>query len=124
MAGALFTDRDVTMNPISSLPPQFPGPYPLSSQFGATGAAGELTGKMSSAPGGVSFQDLLLQSMQQVNELDRQSQSAVAGALTDGDLTQAEVLTSVRKADLAFRTMLQIRNKVLEAYNELMQMRM
>jgi flagellar hook-basal body complex protein FliE len=74
--------------------------------------------------GNVSFQDVLLKSLEQVNELDRQSQSMIAGALTGDDYTQAEVFTAVKKADLAFRTMLQIRNKILEAYNELKDLRM
>lgn len=104
------------MNPISSIGPQFPG-------ISTEPAIGTF-GKRPATAGSVSFQDVLFQSLQQVNNLDQQSQLAMAGALTDGDLTQAEVLTSVRKADLALRTMLQIRNKMLEAYNELMQMRM
>src|SRR5262245_2410175 len=74
--------------------------------------------------GSVSFQDVLLKSLEQVNELDRQSQSMIAGALTGDEYTQAEVFTAVKKADLAFRTMLQIRNKLLEAYNELKDLRM
>lgn len=72
----------------------------------------------------ISFQDVLLQSIEQVNEADRQSQAAVAAGLTSGDLTQAEVMTSMKRADLAFRTMLQIRNKLVEAYNEVKNMRM
>jgi flagellar hook-basal body complex protein FliE len=76
------------------------------------------------AAGGASFQDVLLKSLEHVNELDRQSQSMIAGALTGEDYTQAEVFTAVKKADLAFRTMLQIRNKILEAYNELKELRM
>jgi flagellar hook-basal body complex protein FliE len=78
----------------------------------------------SSSPGSVSFQDVLLKSLEQVNELDRQSQSIIAGALTGEDYTQAEVFTAVKKADLALRTMLQIRNKLLDAYNELKNLRM
>src|SRR5262249_49270601 len=78
----------------------------------------------SSAPGPVSFQDLLLKSLEQVNEIDRQSQSMFAGALMGEDYTQAEVFTAVKKADLALRTMLQIRNKLLDAYNELKNLRM
>jgi len=76
------------------------------------------------SPGSVSFQDVLLKSLEQVNELDRQSQSIIAGALTGEDYTQAEVFTAVKKADLALRTMLQIRNKLLDAYNELKNLRM
>src|SRR5262249_53227810 len=78
----------------------------------------------SSAPGSVSFQDVLLKSLEQVNEIDRQSQSMIAGALTGEDYTQAEVFTAVKKADLALRTMLQIRNKLVDAYNELKNLRM
>ena len=70
------------------------------------------------------FQELLFRSIEQVSELDRQSQGEIAGLLTGDDLTQAEVFTAVKKADLAFRTMLQIRNKLVEAYNEVKNMRM
>lgn len=84
-----------------------------------TGSAGDIR------PGGsVDFQNLLMKSLGEVNELDRQSQSLIAGALTGEDLTQAEVFTAVKKADLALRTMLQIRNKLLDAYNELKNVRM
>lgn len=75
----------------------------------------------------VDFQDVLLRSLDQVNRLDAESQNAIAQGLAaggEGDMTQAEIFMAVKKADLAFRTMLQIRNKVLEAYNEIKQMRM
>ena len=78
----------------------------------------------SRAAGNVNFQDVLMKSLEQVNELDRQSQSMIAGALIGEDYTQAEVFTAVKKADLALRTMLQIRNKLLDAYNELKNVRM
>ena len=76
------------------------------------------------AEGAPRFEDVLLKSIENVNELDRQSQSMIAGALLGEDYTQAEVFTAVKKADLAFRTMLQIRNKLLDAYNELKNMQM
>ena len=72
----------------------------------------------------LSFQDVLIKSIEQVNEIDRQSQSMIAGALTGDDFTQAEIFTAVKKADLAFRTMLQSRNKLLDAYNEIKNLRM
>ncbi|MBI3864712.1 MAG: flagellar hook-basal body complex protein FliE [Planctomycetia bacterium] len=107
-------------SPISlstALPPlaRFPG-LDLAGAAAPGGAASGATGP--------NFQDFLLKSLEQVNELDRQSQSLIAGAMTGEDLTQAEIFTSVKKADLAFRTMLQIRNKLLEAYNELKDLRM
>lgn len=73
----------------------------------------------------VKFEDFLLRSLDHVNQLDVSSQDAIADSLSGtGELTQAEVFMAVKKADLAFRTMLQIRNKMLEAYNEIKQMRM
>ena len=75
-------------------------------------------------PGQLSFSDILQQSLEQVNQMDKQAQSAIATGLAENDLTQAEVFTAVKKADLAFRTMLQIRNKLMEAYNEVKQLRM
>lgn len=73
---------------------------------------------------GLRFEDVLTQSIEKVNDFDREAQGKIAGLLTGEDLTQAEVFTAVKKADLAFRTMLQIRNKLLEAYREIEQMRM
>jgi len=35
----------------------------------------------------------------------------------------AEVLTSVQKADLSFRMMMQIRNKLVQAYQEIKEIR-
>jgi len=76
------------------------------------------------ATGPVSFRDVLLNSLEQVNQFDKQSQASIAAGLAENDLTQAEVFTAVKKADLALRTMMQIRNKLIDAYNELKQMRM
>lgn len=76
------------------------------------------------AAGTPRFEDVLTRSLDHVNELDRQSQTMIAGALLGEDYTQAEVFTAVKKADLAFRTMLQIRNKLLDAYNELKSIQM
>ena len=103
-----------------------PAPVNFSSlpTFSPLVPAGADPARTSSPSGSVSFQDVLLKSLDQVNELDRTSQSIIAGALTGDDFTQAEVFTAVKKADLALRTMLQIRNKLVDAYNELKNLRM
>lgn len=74
--------------------------------------------------GSVNFQNVLLKSVEQLNQLDQQAQEAIEVGLTNGDLTQAEIFTAMKKADLAYRTMLQIRNKVIDAYKEIQQLRM
>ncbi|MCA9015266.1 MAG: flagellar hook-basal body complex protein FliE [Planctomycetaceae bacterium] len=74
--------------------------------------------------GGLSFKDMMLQSLDNVNQLQVQSDRAIEGGLLGEDITQAEVFTSIKKADLALRMMVQMRNKLLEAYNEIQNMQL
>jgi len=43
---------------------------------------------------------------------------AVEQMFTGGDVNPAEVLTAVQKADLAFRLTMQMRNKLMDVYQE------
>ena len=43
---------------------------------------------------------------------------AVEQLVTGGDVNPAEVLTTLQKADMSFQLMLQIRNKLVQAYQE------
>jgi len=70
------------------------------------------------------FQELLIQSLQQGASGERQAQLDVLESLTGGDVTQIEALASLKKADLTLRLMLQIRNKMLDAYQQIQQMRL
>ena len=73
---------------------------------------------------GLSFKNMMLQSLDNVNQLQVQSEQAIEAGLSGDDITQAEVFSSIKKADLALRMMVQMRNKLLEAYNEIQQMQM
>ena len=42
---------------------------------------------------------------------------------TGGEVSPAEVLTAVQKADVAFRMMMQIRNKIVQAYEDVQNVR-
>jgi flagellar hook-basal body complex protein FliE len=70
-----------------------------------------------------SFQDLMLQSLDQVNSMQTNANHAVEQLMTGGDANVPEVLTAVQKADISFKLMLQIRNKLLAAYQEIKDMR-
>lgn len=70
------------------------------------------------------FDDILWRSLYEVSQLDSASQSAIAESISGGEITQAEALTAMRKADLALRMTIQIRNKLVDAYREIQQMRM
>jgi len=74
-------------------------------------------------PGAPSFKDLLLQNLSQVNQLQADATRAVED-LASGRRTDLEtVLMATQKADTAFRMLQAVRNKVLEAYEEVKQMR-
>jgi flagellar hook-basal body complex protein FliE len=83
---------------------------------------GNLAGK-DAAQGASSFKNYLLDSIQQVNEMQQQADTAVENFATGGDISPAEVLTAVQKVDLAFKMMLQVRNKLVQAYEEVQAIR-
>jgi flagellar hook-basal body complex protein FliE len=70
-----------------------------------------------------SFKDVLLNSIRDVNSMQQQADQAVETMMTGGDSDPAEVLTAVQKADLAFRLMMQMRNKMMQVYQEVRDIR-
>jgi flagellar hook-basal body complex protein FliE len=62
--------------------------------------------------------NILLEALDQVNSMQHQADQAVQQLVTGGDANPAEVLTSLQKADMSFKLMLQIRNKLVQAYQE------
>ena len=70
-----------------------------------------------------SFKNVLLDSMQQVNTMQQDANQAVENLFTGGQADPAQVLTAVQKADMAFRMMMQVRNKVVQAYQEIKDIR-
>ncbi len=75
------------------------------------------------AAGGQSFKELLTDSIKRVNEMQLEADQAINRLATGETENIAEVMTAVEKADLAFRLLMQIRNKLVEAYEEIRQMR-
>jgi flagellar hook-basal body complex protein FliE len=74
--------------------------------------------------GGSSFKNFLLDSIRQVNSMQQDADQAVEQLMAGNqDVTPAEVLTAVQKADIAFRMMIQIRNKMVQAYQEVQNIR-
>ena len=69
------------------------------------------------------FGALLRQSLEGVNEL-KQTSSAMTNAFVRGDsgLSLAEVMIAKQKAGIAFEATVQVRNKLLDAYKQVMSM--
>jgi flagellar hook-basal body complex protein FliE len=72
---------------------------------------------------GPSFKDFLLKSIQEVNSMQQAADQAVEALVSGQEVNPAEVLTAVEKADIAFRLMMQIRNKIVQAYQEVQNIR-
>jgi flagellar hook-basal body complex protein FliE len=72
---------------------------------------------------GPAFKDVLLNSIREVNDAQQEADRAVEALFTGEAVNPAEVLTAVQKADLAFRMMMQIRNKLVAAYDDVKNIR-
>lgn len=70
------------------------------------------------------FLELLESSLRDSAELQNAAQSAAESWLAGDEVTQVEVLTAMKKADIALKMLLQIRNRALQAYNEIKDLRM
>ena len=75
------------------------------------------------APDGKDFKSYLLESLEKVNRLQLEADAGVQKLLTGETDNVAEVFSAARKAGIAFDMLMEIRNKLMEAYTELRQMR-
>ncbi len=73
--------------------------------------------------GAANFSSLLTQSIDKVNEM-QQTSGAMTRAFEMGDpnVTLPEVMIAKSKSGLAFEGMVQVRNKMIDAYQEIMRM--
>ena len=62
---------------------------------------------------------MLINGVAKVNNMQMSADGQMEQLLTGGDVNQAEVFTSMQKADMSFRLLVQIRNKLMDAYQEL-----
>lgn len=72
---------------------------------------------------GKDFNSFLVDRLNEVNQLQKQADEGVQRLMTGQTDNVAEVLSTVRKADVAFSLLMEIRNKLMDAYTEIRQMR-
>jgi flagellar hook-basal body complex protein FliE len=72
---------------------------------------------------GKDFQHYLVESLEKVNQLQTEADAGVQRLLTGESDNVAEVFSASRKAGIAFDLLMEIRNKLLDAYSEIKQMR-
>ncbi len=75
-----------------------------------------------SSGGDKTFADTLKEAVGQVNTLQKESDVKMQELATGKTSNIPEVMMAAEKADIALRLMVQVRNKVIEAYQEVMKM--
>ncbi len=68
-----------------------------------------------------SFADVLKKSIDEVSKLQQDASQAVDAVATGKSENVTGVMSAVEKADLAFKTLLAIRSKLMDAYEEIKQ---
>lgn len=82
-----------------------------------------LTSKPGTAKvGGSSFGETLEQYLDEVNQLQKDASTAIADNVTGKRDDLDGVMVAMEKSDLAFKTLMAIRTKLIDAYEELKNM--
>src|SRR5690242_12617058 len=68
---------------------------------------------------GASFSEMLKNSIDEVSKLQQDASKAVEDLATGKTENVTGVMTAMEKSDLAFKTLLSIRGKLMEAYEEI-----
>jgi flagellar hook-basal body complex protein FliE len=68
------------------------------------------------------FQSYLKDALGEVNDLQQKADQAIHQLVGEGKGDLQETMIALEKADVSFKLMMQIRNKVLEAYQEILRM--
>jgi flagellar hook-basal body complex protein FliE len=71
---------------------------------------------------GASFGDMLKDAISTANELQKQSDQEIQKLMTGETQDLHTTMIAVQKADLSFQMMMQVRNKLIQAYQEIMRM--
>ena len=89
-----------------------------SNGIGGISSVGSAAKTAAGGTGGASFADALRSSINEVSRLQQDASQAVQDLATGKTEDVAGVMTAMEKSDLAFKTLLAIRAKLMSAYEE------
>jgi flagellar hook-basal body complex protein FliE len=91
------------------------------SALGSLGSIGALPKLPSLQPGDAQggFGAVLSTALEKVNELETGATQQVGNLLKGGNTDMSTVMIAVEKADVAFQMMMQVRNKIVNAYQDI-----
>jgi flagellar hook-basal body complex protein FliE len=65
---------------------------------------------------------MLKESVEKVNSLQKQADAAIDDLVVGNSKDIVQTMIMMEKADTSFRLMIQVRNKIIQAYEEIMRM--
>jgi flagellar hook-basal body complex protein FliE len=110
----------ITVNPMAAAE-QAMATLANASSATATGLGSTVTtGAAATAP--TPFADLLTDAVSQVNQLQDQAHTAVSGLMTGSGVDVHQAMIATEKANMAFELALAVRNKAIQAYQQVIGM--
>jgi flagellar hook-basal body complex protein FliE len=98
---------------------------PMSGMAAASALIRPVTGAEpggAAAANGAGFMNALRSALDQVGQIQADAETKVAGLIRGNGEDVHTAMLAVEKADLTFQLMMQVRNKILAAYQEISQM--
>jgi flagellar hook-basal body complex protein FliE len=77
---------------------------------------------LSTGESSASFADVLKTSIDKVNEIQKEADVQAQKLATGQTTNLPEVMVAMEKADISLKLMVQVRNKIIDAYQEIMRM--
>ena len=75
-----------------------------------------------SEKGDGSFAAVLKSSLTEVNQMQQKADAAITALATGDKVSLHDTMIAMEQADVSFRLMMQVRNKIVEAYQEILRM--
>ena len=95
------------------------GPLPIAIRgVGETPAASPAQAPAAGADG--KFANVLKDSITEVNKLQQKADASITALATTGEASLHETMIAMEEASVSFKMMMQVRNKIVEAYQEVM----
>jgi flagellar hook-basal body complex protein FliE len=91
----------------------------LGKALGGSLTPGKTVGAGPGGAGAGSFADTLKQSINEVSKMQQDASQAVEDLASGKTENVSGVMTAMEKSDLAFKTLLAIRSKLMDAYEEI-----
>ena len=88
--------------------------------IGSVTSAKSIQGKAAAKDSGENFEILLKEAVSKVNTVQNEAEKAIQELAGGGDVSSAVI--AMEKADLSFQVMIEVRNKLISAYEEIMRL--